>query len=55
MANELGVQLAVSKVEDLCSPDKMSKAEAKDFLEEVITVLQSSVEALGDEIESEKG
>lgn len=53
MADDDLVDRAVEAVEKLCEPGKMSKAEAVDFLEDVISRLESSVEALKEEIENE--
>jgi len=43
---------AVDAVQAFCTPDQMSKTDAIDFLEEVIARLQTSIEALQDEIEN---
>ena len=43
---------AVDAVQTFCMPDQMSKTDAIDFLEEVIARLQTSIEALQDEIEN---
>jgi hypothetical protein len=52
MMDEL-IEQAVEKVEEMCEPKKMpSKKTAVDFLEGVIERLQSSVEALREEIEN---
>ena len=48
------IELAVDYVEALCTPDKMSKSQAVDFLEDVIARLRTSVEALNDEIQNEE-
>lgn len=54
MADERLVNKAAEKVLDMCTPQQMpSKADAKDFLEDVIANLRSSVEALDEEIEAE--
>jgi hypothetical protein len=45
---------AANEVEEHCAPGKMSKPQAKDFLERVIERLQSSVEALEEEMENER-
>lgn len=52
MADETIVNMAVVSVERLCEPDAMSKAAAIDFLGDVISRLQSSMEALEVEIEN---
>lgn len=44
------VDLAVEFVEELCEPQKMSQTDALDFLEGVVARLQSSIEALKEEI-----
>lgn len=44
------IQEAVDAVEALCAPELMSKAEAVEFLESVVARLDSSIEALKDEI-----
>lgn len=46
---------AQSAIDDLCAPARMTKAEAVDFLEGVISQCEMSVEALKDEIRSEGG
>jgi hypothetical protein len=54
MAKEHLVNQAAEAVEALCTPEKMpSKADALDFLEDVIARLKSSAEALEEEIENE--
>ena len=55
MADPAVVQLAVEGVEKLCTPELMSKEDAVDFLEDVISQLESSKEALEEEIQNEKG
>lgn len=49
------VTRAVTAVEEHCGPDKLTKSAAVEFLEEVIDRLQSSIEALEEEIENEAG
>lgn len=49
------VDKAVDEVEAHCTPDKMSKQQAMDFLEDVIARLESSVEALREEIDNDGG
>lgn len=55
-ANVITTQVdeAVELVEGMCGPSQMSKAEALEFLEEVIERLRASVEALHTEIENEE-
>lgn len=54
MADGRLVEKAVERVEEFCSPSRMpAKADAVDFLEDVIAQLQSSIEALREEIENE--
>jgi hypothetical protein len=53
MVDGMLVQQATNAVNDLCAPDKMSKADAVDFLESVIENLQTSVDVLKEEIENE--
>lgn len=48
------VDKAVEAVEAMCSPDKMSKVVAAEFLEDVISRLESSLEALRDEMKNEE-
>jgi hypothetical protein len=40
---------AIEAVEAMCTPDRMSKTDAIDFLEDVVARLESSIEALRDE------
>jgi len=54
MADDKLVNQAVEAVERLCSPDKMTKEQAIDFLEDVISQLDSSLEALREETEDEE-
>lgn len=49
------VRRAVDLVEALCTPDKMPKTDAVEFLGAVIAQLDSSIEALQEEIENEGG
>jgi len=44
---------AVDHVNSLCAPERMSKADAKEFLEIVVGRLESSIEALEEELENE--
>ncbi len=53
MADPQKVQEAVNAVENLCSPELMDKEAAIDFLEDVIASLESSKEALEEELENE--
>jgi len=45
---------AADDVLELCMPEKMSKQEALDFLEGVIERLESSAEALREEIQNDE-
>jgi len=45
---------AVDLVEGLCAPDLMTKAEAIEFLQEVIDRLYASIESLREEIADEE-
>jgi len=54
MADQAVVQAAVEAVEKYCTPELMTKEDAIDFLEDVISQLESSKEALEEEIENEK-
>jgi hypothetical protein len=47
---ETEIDAAIDQVEERCTPDKMSKSEAVDYLEGVIARLRTSVEALEEEI-----
>lgn len=49
MSDQRLVEEAVSAVEKLCEPERMSPEEAIDFLEDVVSRLQSSIEALKEE------
>lgn len=51
MSDENIVNAAAEAVEEFCSPDKMSKPEAIDFLEDVISRLRSSMEAIQEEMD----
>lgn len=53
MMTDPKVNEAVEAIEALCPPGFMSKAEAIDFLEDVIDRLQSSIEALREEVADE--
>jgi hypothetical protein len=44
------IDAAVADVEKRCEPDDMTKAEAVDYLETVISHLQMSIEALREEM-----
>lgn len=48
------VDEAVELVEGMCAPGVMTKQEAVDFLEDVLARLESSVEALREEIDNEE-
>jgi hypothetical protein len=48
------IDRAVSEVEGLCVPDLMLKEQAIEFLDEVLSRLESSKEALEEEIENAK-
>jgi len=54
MADPNTVNEAVEKVNEYCTPEKMSKEDAVDFLEDVIAQLESSKDALEEEIENEQ-
>lgn len=55
MADQILVQKAVDAVNEFCTPEKMpAKQDAVDFLEEVVADLQSSIEALEEEIAEEE-
>lgn len=54
MADEKLVNQAVEMVENLCGPDKMSKEDAVDFLEDVIGRLENSIEAIKEELGEEE-
>lgn len=45
----------VSDIERACEPGKMSKREALEFTEDIISRLEASCEALREEIEAEEG
>jgi hypothetical protein len=54
MADSALVQKAVEAVLELCTPDKMpAKADAVDFLEDVVSSLDASIEALKEELEED--
>jgi hypothetical protein len=44
------VDEAVGKVEAMCAPDKMSRKEAADFLEDVVALLEASIDCLRNEL-----
>jgi hypothetical protein len=54
MADDKLVREAVEAVEEMCRPERMSKAEAVDFLEDVVAQLESSMEALHEEIANDE-
>ena len=53
MADPELVNKATEAVQEYCTPEKMSKEDAIDFLEDVIAQLESSKEAIEEEIENE--
>lgn len=54
MADPELVNKATEAVQEYCTPEKMSKEDAIDFLEDVVSQLESLKEALEEEIENEK-
>ena len=44
------VDECLDEIDDYCSPDKMTKEEAKEFLEELRSKLRIRIEALADEL-----
>ena len=50
MADPKMVEAAAEAVREYCTPEKMSKEDAVDFLEDVVISLEGSIEALQEEI-----
>jgi hypothetical protein len=41
---------AVDTINNICGPEKMTRAEAKEFLDTVMSLLQAEIDALEDDI-----
>lgn len=54
MADGKKLEEAMDFIDRMTAPDKMSKAEAKDFQEMLIDRLRSNVEALDEEMKNEE-
>lgn len=46
-------EIACDQIDEICGPDKMTKAQAKEFLEILSAILDGRVEALAEEIANE--
>lgn len=44
----------IGEINSACAPDKMSKKEAKDFLEEICSHIECQLDAMGEEDEEDQ-